>query len=96
MNFGHIVLEGYCMHTDEQDEVPCKGKYAVSEKCFMEQAGVCLFFGWCRAKNLIIVTDGEGNGIKGILYDDEKKKEVVQKVNDLLPESDEEVQNNLV
>ena len=74
MGFGHIVLEGYCLHADESSAVPCNGDNCVSERCFLENHTICQYFAWCSAKNLIVMTDEEGNEVECRSYFPERIK----------------------
>ncbi len=77
VSFGHIVIEGYCMHDDNNtDIVPCKGINIVSAKCFLENHTICKFFGWCEAKNLIVMTNETGDEIICRTYDAQNKEEL--------------------
>ena len=69
-SFGHIVLEGYCMHDDEPGAVPCDGKNVVSPKCL---EGPCEFFDWCKAANMIVMTDDRGQEVRCAIYDDDQR-----------------------
>ena len=73
MPFGHIVVEGYCFHDDESKDVPCSGTDRMSEICLVEK---CRFFSWYKAKNLIIMTDSEGNGIRSRIYPEDQQKKI--------------------
>ncbi len=86
LNFGHIVLEGYCFHADEPVAVPCAGKHVVSDQCFMEDRTICPFFGWCSAKDYIVMTDSNGKEIGCTNYTEEKRNELKRI---LLQQSDE-------
>lgn len=74
MTFGHVVLEGYC-NNENDHAVQCKGKNIVSPKCFMENRIVCKYFGWCEARNLIVMTNEMGDEIKCKSYDLQDRKE---------------------
>ena len=86
LNFGHIVLEGYCFHADEPVAVPCAGEHIVSEKCFMEDRTICPFFGWCSAKDYIVMTGSNGKEIGCASYTEGKRNELKRI---LLEQSDE-------
>jgi hypothetical protein len=85
MYFGHIDIEGYCTHEDNDHMVPCKGTNVVSAKCFLEDHTICKFFGWCETKNFILMTNEVGEEIVCKTYKTNDKKSLYNLISCELP-----------